>query len=57
MSLADIEIVKLIDQYVSIVHGVRAEEIDSASEFIEMAARLVQRNRSSFCRKAKRPSA
>lgn len=42
MSLADIEIVKLIDQYVSIVHGVRAEEIDSASEFIEMAARLVQ---------------
>lgn len=42
MSLADIEIVKLIDQYVSIVHGVRAEEMESASEFIEMAARLVQ---------------
>lgn len=42
MSLADIEIVKLIDQYVSIVHGVRAEEMEGASEFIEMAARLVQ---------------
>lgn len=42
MSLADIEILKLIDQYVAIVHGVRAEELESASEFIEMAARLVQ---------------
>ncbi len=42
MSLADIEIVKLLDQYVSIVQGVRAEEMESASEFIEMAARLVQ---------------
>ena len=57
MSLADIEIVKLIDQYVSIVHGVRAEEMESASEFIEMAARLVQMKSFFFCPKAKRPSA
>ena len=38
MNIYDIEIVALIDQYVA----VRAEEMESASEFIEMAARLVQ---------------
>ena len=42
MDLADIEIVSLIDQYVAIVNGLPAYEMESASAFIEMAARLVQ---------------
>lgn len=42
MNLYDIEIVSLIDQYVSIVNGLPAYRMESASEFIEMAARLVQ---------------
>lgn len=42
MSLLDIEIVSLIDQYVAVVHGFSPEQMESASEFIEMAARLVQ---------------
>ena len=42
MNLYDIEIVSLIDQYVSIVNGLAVYQMESASEFIEMAARLVQ---------------
>ena len=42
MNLYDIEIVSLIDQYVSIVNGLPVYQMESASEFIEMAARLVQ---------------
>lgn len=42
MELADIEIVSLIDQYVAAVNGLPAYEMESASAFIEMAARLVQ---------------
>lgn len=42
MNLYDIEIVSLIDQYVAIVNGLPAYQMESASEFIEMAAHLVQ---------------
>ena len=42
MNIYDIEIVSLIDQYVAVVHGFSPEEMDAASEFIEMAAKLVQ---------------
>ena len=42
MNLYDIEIVSLIDQYLSVVQGISPEQMDAASEFIEMAARLVQ---------------
>ena len=42
MNLYEIEIVSLIDQYVSIVNGLSVYRMESASEFIEMAARLVQ---------------
>lgn len=42
MNLYDIEIVSLIDQYVSMVNGLPVYQMESASEFIEMAARLVQ---------------
>lgn len=42
MNLYDIEIVSLIDQYVALVHTADTNTMESASEFIEMAARLVQ---------------
>lgn len=42
MTLADIEIVSLIDQYVAVVDAISPERMESASEFIEMAAHLVQ---------------
>ena len=42
MNIHDIEIVALIDQYVSMVNGLPVYQMESASEFIEMAARLVQ---------------
>ena len=42
MNLYDIEIVSLIDQYVSVVHELSPDQMESASDFIEMAARLVQ---------------
>ena len=42
MNIYDIEIVALIDQYVSMVTGLPVYQMESASEFIEMAARLVQ---------------
>ena len=42
MNIYDIEIVALIDQYVSMVNGLPVYQMESASEVIEMAARLVQ---------------
>lgn len=42
MKICDVEIVSLIDQYVAVVHGFSPEELERASEFIELAARLVQ---------------
>ena len=42
MNIYDVEILSLIDQYVAVVHGFSPEEMDRASEFIELAARLVQ---------------
>lgn len=41
MSLIDIRIYELIDQYLSFIGNVGQEELESASEFVEMAARLV----------------
>lgn len=42
MDLYDIEITTLIDQYTQIIRDVQQNRMDLASEFIEMAARLVQ---------------
>ena len=42
MSIYDIEIATLIDQYLEVVESIGPEEMDSASEFIAMAARFVQ---------------
>ncbi|MBR2740501.1 MAG: segregation/condensation protein A [Oscillospiraceae bacterium] len=41
MSLIDIRVNELIDQYLDFIGSVGPEELESASEFIEMAARLV----------------
>lgn len=42
MSLYDIEILTIIDQYIQVVGEPGPEAMESASEFISMAARLVQ---------------
>lgn len=42
MDLHDIPIMELIDQYTQVIDAVRREKLDVASEFIEMAARLVE---------------
>lgn len=42
MSIYDIEIHTLIDQYLQVVGDVGPDEMESASEFVAMAARLVQ---------------
>ncbi len=42
MSIYEIEIMTLIDQYLQVVEGLQQSELDNASEFVAMAARLVQ---------------
>lgn len=42
MNLYDIAIVELIDQYTALINTLQSGKMDVASEFIEMAARLVQ---------------
>ncbi len=42
MDLHDIPILELIDQYTRVIDAVQREKLDAASEFIEMAARLVE---------------
>ena len=42
MNLYDIAILDLIDQYTAIINQLQQNRMDVASEFIEMAARLVQ---------------
>ena len=41
MRLIDIKIYELIDQYLEYIGNVSQDELESASEFVEMAARLV----------------
>ena len=42
MSIYEIPILELIDQYTSLINGLQENRMEVASEFIEMAARLVQ---------------
>lgn len=42
MDLYNIPILALIDQYTTLINTIEADKLDAASEFIEMAARLVQ---------------
>ena len=41
MSILDIEIVTIINQYLEIIKAAQAQNLDVASDFIDMAARLV----------------
>ena len=41
MSILDIEIVTIINQYLEIISAAQAQNLDVASDFIDMAARLV----------------
>lgn len=42
MNIYDIAILDLIDQYTAVINSLTANKLEIASEFIEMAARLVQ---------------
>ena len=42
MDLHDIPILELIEQYTAVIRTVQSQRLDVASEFIEMAARLVE---------------
>ncbi len=42
MSIYEIPILELIDQYTHIINSLQQDRLEAASEFIEMAARLVQ---------------
>ena len=42
MNLYDINIMELIDQYTAVINSVQGDRMDVASEFIDMAAHLVQ---------------
>lgn len=41
MSIADVEIITIINQYIQIIDQAQQSDMDIASEFIDMAARLV----------------
>lgn len=42
MNLYDINIMQLIDQYTAVINTLQSDRMDVASEFIDMAAKLVQ---------------
>ena len=41
MSILDIEIITIINQYLEIINAAQAQDLEVASDFIDMAARLV----------------
>ncbi len=41
MSIADVEIITIINQYLSVINSQNEKDLDTASEFIDMAARLI----------------
>ena len=41
MSIADIEILTVINQYLDVINSADQSDLDEASEFIDMAARLI----------------
>ena len=41
MSIADIEIITIINQYLAVINSTDEKDLDAASEFIDMAARLI----------------
>lgn len=41
MSIADVEIITIINQYLDVINSTEDKDLDAASEFIDMAARLI----------------
>jgi len=41
MSIADVEIITIINQYLQVINAAQETDLDAASEFIDMAARLI----------------
>lgn len=41
MSIADVEIITIINQYLQVINASEETDLDTASEFIDMAARLI----------------
>ncbi|MBQ8603841.1 MAG: segregation/condensation protein A [Oscillospiraceae bacterium] len=41
MSIADVEIITIINQYLAVINDAEENDLDTASEFIDMAARLI----------------
>ena len=41
MSIADVEIITIINQYLAVINVAQETDLDTASEFIDMAARLI----------------
>ncbi len=41
MSIADVEIITIINQYLAVINATDEKDLDTASEFIDMAARLI----------------
>ncbi len=41
MSIADVEIITIINQYLEVINSTEEKDLDVASEFIDMAARLI----------------
>ena len=41
MSIADVEIITIINQYLAVINAADQQDLDTASEFIDMAARLI----------------
>ena len=41
MSIADVEIITIINQYMAVINATDEKDLDTASEFIDMAARLI----------------
>ena len=41
MSIADVEIITIINQYLAVINAAQETDLDTASEFIDMAARLI----------------
>ena len=41
MSIADVEIITIINQYLAVINAAQETDLDAASEFIDMAARLI----------------
>lgn len=57
MNLYDVNIMELIEQYTAAIREMQQDRMEISSEFIDMAAHLVQMKAPCCCRAAPRPSA